>query len=212
MATIRMAALLALTVGLSCPGVDLKAQESAPFAAAQQARHASATVAKTVPGTSDLATDPKAAAPPRAMRRTELGSRQPPPPILPDEFVPSHLANRAMAVMGLLIVGCIAAIWFGQRYSRTGRSRSSSSDLQVLDTLSIAPRCCVHLLNVGGQKYLVARDQAGIKSVTAVSAFAATLDDLADNRVDSAHDDAMRSLTTRSWANRSDSWSSTLNR
>jgi flagellar biogenesis protein FliO len=207
-----MTALLALTVGLSCPGADLKAQESAPFAAAQQARQLSATVAKTVPGTSDLATDLEAAAPLRDMRGRERGSRQQPPPILPEKFVPSHLANRAMAVMGLLIVGCIAAIWYGQRYSRTGRSRSSSSALQVLDTLSIAPRCCVHLLNVGGQKYLVARDQAGIKSVTAVNAFAATLDDLADNHVDSAHDAAMPSLTNRSWANRSDSWSSTINR
>ena len=142
----------------------------------------------------------------------ETAARQPPPPILPGEFVPAHLANRAMSVMGLLIIACIGAIWYGQRYSRAGRSGNSAGDMKVLETLSIAPRCCVHLLTVGGQKYLVARDQAGIKSVTAVSAFATTLDDLADRSVEPAQDATPPSVTNRSWASRSDQWASTLNR
>ncbi len=210
---LRRTTLLAVTVGVSLLSFPLMAQDGPASATSNLAVEPSAAVRVAAAASAAVRSDSRV--PPQQLRETDaLGrsDRQQPPSILPNEFVPSHLANRAMTVMGILIAACIGAIWYGQRHSRAGRLRSSSSDLQVIDTLSIAPRCCVHLLSVGGQKYLVARDQAGIKSVTAVSAFASTLDDLTNNPEDSAQDVASSSLKSRSWARRSDQWSSTLNR
>ena len=211
MRTLRKAALLAMTLGLLFSS-NLQAQQPQPTTTPKATQQPAATVAKQTPLSRQLTKRQAAPSRLRDTRASKPSDRQPPPPILPEEFVPSRLANRAMTVMGLLIAACIGAIWYGQRHSKAGRLGSSSGDLQVLDTLSIAPRCCVHLLRVGGQKYLVARDQAGIKSVTAVSAFAATLDDLADNRVDASQDVAAPSVTDRSWASRSEQWRPTLNR
>lgn len=49
--------------------------------------------------------------------------------------------------------------------------------MSLVDTLSLAPRCALQLVHVDGQRFLVARDATGVRSITPVNSFADTLED-----------------------------------
>lgn len=81
-----------------------------------------------------------------------------------------HLVRRAL--IGTLLAGALAGVLFfavgGKRKAlgRTlGRGSSAEGPLELLATLSIAPRCSISLLQVQGQAVLVARDASGVKNM-----------------------------------------------
>jgi flagellar biogenesis protein FliO len=65
-----------------------------------------------------------------------------------------------------------------RRVRQGGSGRTSSSEMKVLETLHLAPRCALQLIQVDAQRFLVARDAHGLRSVTAVNSFAETLEAL----------------------------------
>jgi hypothetical protein len=50
--------------------------------------------------------------------------------------------------------------------------------MALLDTLNLAPRCTLQLIRIDNQKFLVARDAGGVRSVTPVQSFAETIDQI----------------------------------
>jgi flagellar biogenesis protein FliO len=129
-----------------------------------------------------------------------------PPRLLPDQFPISHLVRRTMIISGMLMLATVTSLWLGYRR----RSRGSSSDhertlVQVLHTLTVAPRCCLHLVQVEEQRFLVARDATGWKSVTPVQTFAAQLEAEEQNLGDSAAGQPLELPPDRSFL-RSERW------
>jgi hypothetical protein len=98
-------------------------------------------------------------------------------PRFPQHINASYLVRRTVIISGLLIVASAISLWLGhRRRAGTGQGEGAASPLQILSTVTVAPRCCLHLVRVADHKFLVARDSSGWKSVTAVDSFAANLD------------------------------------
>lgn len=105
-------------------------------------------------------------------------SRREQPPLWPSQFSISQLVGRTLVVSGLLAVACVVSLWLGNRRLRSGQgSGAAGVSMRLVDTLLVAPRCCLHVVTVDGQKFLLARDATGWKSVTAVSSFGANLEE-----------------------------------
>ena len=116
-------------------------------------------------------------APPSLFGEDEEGNLGFAGPQLPANFGASYLVRRTVIVSLLLIVASAASLWLGyRRRGSTGQRDGAASPLQILQTLTVAPRCALHLVQVEGHKFLVASDSSGWKSVTAVDSFATTFE------------------------------------
>lgn len=99
------------------------------------------------------------------------------PPLLPPQFNASQLVRRTVIVSGMLSVASAASLWLGYRRRSKGLSGDgTATPLQLLHTLSISPKCCLYLVRVEDQKFLMASDASGWKSVTAIDSITANFD------------------------------------
>lgn len=80
------------------------------------------------------------------------------------------LVTTAFAGIGLVVVA------LAHRVQIRRRSSQKTGSMALLDTLHLAPRCTLQLIRIDSQKFLVARDAGGVRSVTPVQSFAETID------------------------------------
>ena len=89
------------------------------------------------------------------------------------------------AVVAIVLSGGLAIALFlavGKR-SMSAKGSGSAADLELLGTLSLAPRCCVSLIRAQHQTILVARDSSGVKQMIVLGGgFEALLDQEASSR------------------------------
>lgn len=98
------------------------------------------------------------------------------PPELPTEYDLGGLLRRTIAVSCFLAAACLGCfIWAhfrqGHQFARTTRPRQ----MELVESIVVAPRCFLHLVLVDGQRFLVARDPNGFHGITPVTSFAGSL-------------------------------------
>jgi hypothetical protein len=91
----------------------------------------------------------------------------------PNDPLPKNLVGRTLLVTaGFAIIGMVIAsaahIFGSKRPSVRGKKTSS---MALVDTLTLAPRCSLQLVSIDSQRFLVARDASGVRSVTPVTRF-----------------------------------------
>lgn len=95
-----------------------------------------------------------------------------PPPAF--EFAPdmdvSGLLGRL--VLGLVLATSLffALILFTRFTNARKRNASRWGEMEVLDTVYVAPRCCLHLVSVQDQLVLVGRDASGMREIVPIRA------------------------------------------
>jgi len=73
---------------------------------------------------------------------------------------------RRLVVGGLLSTALVLVLlFFGIGKFRGERSNVSAGKMELLDTLQLAPRCCLHLVRVRDRILVVGRDAAGMQQV-----------------------------------------------
>ena len=86
----------------------------------------------------------------------------------PDGSVDAGATLRGLAEgTGLVLALCVVGLW-GLRHWLVKRNQPAGSgqSLRRIDSLALPQRCQVHLLEVQGQRVLVAMDAGGLKGVT----------------------------------------------
>lgn len=75
------------------------------------------------------------------------------------------LLRRLLA--GVLLSGALFVALFFLRTGKLRRfgKRDGDGTMELLDTLVLAPRCCLHLVRVRDQVLIVGRDAAGMQQV-----------------------------------------------
>ncbi|MCA9169738.1 MAG: FliO/MopB family protein [Planctomycetales bacterium] len=87
------------------------------------------------------------------------------------EFSTERLVGRSLLATCGLATACLLALWSSRRVRAQRGSAANMASMAVLETLNLAPRCSLQLVRVDGQKFLVARDTSGVRSITPVSSF-----------------------------------------
>jgi flagellar biogenesis protein FliO len=86
---------------------------------------------------------------------------------------------KTIAATSMFAAACLLIVALRHRFKRHGaRGTLARPALAVIDSLVLAPRCCLQLVQVESQKFLVARDGSIVRSVTPVHSFAETLQDV----------------------------------
>ena len=80
------------------------------------------------------------------------------------------LSIRRKLVAAILIIGG-GLFAVHQLLRRRTQSHDGSEDVELISTLTFAPRCCLSLVRACGQTLLVARDASGIKNVILLEQF-----------------------------------------
>lgn len=147
------------------PAIPMATPAQLPAAVSGQDVQASQTshISKHLPSTSDVAL------------ASVLESRQ--PDFLGD-FDVRDMAIRTVLCSVLMIGVCFASLlllkqWTGNRAAVHACGRR----IKVIETLSLAQRCQLQLIQVDDQKVLVGFDPAGLKAVLPMSSFASELRD-----------------------------------
>lgn len=71
------------------------------------------------------------------------------------------MAIGLSSLLGIALFLCV-------RKNRPDALSSKSTDLELVSTLSLAPRCCLTLVRVQGRSILVARDASGVKEMVVI--------------------------------------------
>ncbi len=114
----------------------------------------------------------------------------------PEPMDMNGMVTRTIVATGLVLGACFLILQLGKRFSRGGGILGSEGkNMRLIESLSVAPRCFVQLLQVGDNRVLVAVDAGGVKSVLPLhDSFDSTLeatesnDDSASGQVDSSID------------------------
>jgi flagellar biogenesis protein FliO len=127
--------------------------------------------------------EPAAAVPTSELAQEKKDTLEYNPPALPDMPSPGSMFLRLALGTIFVLVLCAGTLWAGKRWIRPlttpiGENRR----LRVLESLPLAGRCSVFLLQAGGTKVLVGVDQAGIKALLPLpQLFDGALAELEDN-------------------------------
>jgi hypothetical protein len=98
------------------------------------------------------------------------------PPEFPTEYDLGGLVRRTVAVSCFLAAACLGCfIWAHFRHGRPFARSPTTRQMELLESIVVAPRCFLHLVLVDGQRFLVARDPSGFHGITPVSSFADSL-------------------------------------
>ena len=91
------------------------------------------------------------------------------PPTWPEPPDLSSLILR-LAVGTAVVLGlCVGMLWLGKRrLRRQAPQGQAGSPLQLVETLTLANRCCLSLLKAGSAQILVAADGSGLKKMVAL--------------------------------------------
>lgn len=94
----------------------------------------------------------------------------------PDDPVDS-LIHRAALAVGLSLVLAVTLAMITLLKRKSFGQHATGGDLEILSTITLAPRCCLTLVKAREQTVLVARDASGVKNMMIVpGGFAAYLD------------------------------------
>ena len=90
------------------------------------------------------------------------------------------LVRRAAIAVGLSLTLAAVLLAITVLKQRTLGQPGDGEDLQILSTISLAPRCCLTLVKAQEQTILVARDSSGVKSMIVVPNHFSSFLDLED--------------------------------
>jgi len=77
------------------------------------------------------------------------------------------MLTRLALGTGFVLALCVGALVLGRRWLRKLPAASSTGrEMRVVETLSLAPRCRVHLVRVGRRRVLVGVDPTGLRAIT----------------------------------------------
>lgn len=89
------------------------------------------------------------------------------PPAWPEPPDPRTLLIRLAIGTVVVLVLCVVVLRFCKGWlTGTARPRPTDSAFQVVDTLALGNRCCLHLVKIGKRQVLVGVDATGLKAVT----------------------------------------------
>ena len=100
------------------------------------------------------------------------------PKVLADEFDLSGLVQRTLGISMVLGAVCIGCMWWS--HSRNGKYSlrdAARKEMLIQETITVAPRCYLHLVKVQDQQFLVTRDATGFKTVAVVNSFESAIED-----------------------------------
>ena len=110
------------------------------------------------------------------------------------------LGRTVLACLALVAVSLVLIVWGRARGLHRRDQRPVTSTMNLLSTMTLAPRCYLQLVSVNDQHFLVARDGTTVRCITPVASFEDSLDSLGDAEVigdrtlaptrDLTHDDA----------------------
>lgn len=113
------------------------------------------------------------------------------------EFDAGRILGRTMLATAGFAAVCLLLLAVAHRVKALRiAARGVLPTMELLDTLVVAPRCTLQLVRVDSQRFLVAKDGSGLRSVTPLSSFTDTLDDVAEPPAEASR----ASLTTSSVA------------
>lgn len=77
------------------------------------------------------------------------------------------LALRLVIGTATVLGACVVSLWLARRWLPHGQpAKKGQGRMKILDTLAVAPRGCVQLIEIEHRLVLIASDAGGIKSVT----------------------------------------------
>jgi flagellar biogenesis protein FliO len=94
------------------------------------------------------------------------------------DFDAGRLVGRTVLVTTSFAAVCAVLLLVIRHVRQQGGLKGSTREMNVLETLTLGPRCVLQLVQVERQRFLVARDAHGVRSVTPVQSFVETLDDI----------------------------------
>ena len=110
------------------------------------------------------------------------------PPTWPETPDTGALLLRLTAGTVTVLVLCVVTLLAGRRWLRGPAPKiAAGSQLQILETVSLGNRCCVHLLRAGQHQIVVGTDGTGMKSLVALpESFEGSLRDAEGDEIQSA--------------------------
>lgn len=96
------------------------------------------------------------------------------------DFDAGRLVGRTIVVTASFAAICTGILLGIRQLRKHGALKGGTSEMKVLETLTVGPRCVLQLVQVERQRFLVARDAHGMRSVTPVQSFVETLDDVSE--------------------------------
>jgi flagellar biogenesis protein FliO len=109
---------------------------------------------------------------PQAPRAAEAAAEEGPgsliytPPTQPAPVDPRWLLVRLVIVTALVLGLAVGSLWLGKRWLVAGAAKAAGpKHMQVIETLPLANRCSVVLIEVGKRQVLVGLDATGLQSM-----------------------------------------------
>ncbi len=185
--------LLASILLMGC-AIPVRADERSPVSLTRQSadqedrgrlqstteiRHERATAAKRLsPSKTTSASEPRKSKPDRPWHEIDDPSVTQPAWLgnAPRDALTQQLVGRTLLVTTVFAGVGLLVVAIAHRVQVRRRSSGQTGSMALLDTLHLAPRCTLQLIRIDSQKFLVARDAGGVRSVTPVQSFAETID------------------------------------
>ncbi len=74
---------------------------------------------------------------------------------------------RMLSVLGAMIGALLLVAWFMKKMMATRIEQiNQTSEIRILESRTIAPKCNIYLLDVRGKQMVVAESQAGVQHLT----------------------------------------------
>lgn len=88
------------------------------------------------------------------------------PEAFPEPINLGSLVLRLFGGTAIVLAACVAFLWFGKNWLNKGVLFSSESNrMRVIETLGLAPGCCVKLIDIDGRRFAAAIDSSGMKEL-----------------------------------------------
>ncbi len=87
-----------------------------------------------------------------------------------------------------VLAACVVSLWAARRWLKNGSVLGTGSGrMQLIESLALANRCSVQLIQVDNRKLLIGLDTSGLKTILPLAdEFASTLDEIKDEGTNSA--------------------------
>jgi flagellar biogenesis protein FliO len=175
---VRCALLLGLLISIAAATPNARAQTGTHVDAASQPQPTAAQPADRLPSAartvSNLFSKQEAGEPAakdaRSANRRDRWTSGPLTYQEPQAPDPADLGGiAARLVLGTVVVlgACVVSLWLARRWLPGGAAPTKGQGrMKVIDTLSLAHRCCLQLVEIEGRQVLIGYDAGGIRTVT----------------------------------------------
>ncbi|MCR9119556.1 MAG: hypothetical protein NXI22_21700 [bacterium] len=87
-------------------------------------------------------------------------------PEFPEPIDLGSIVLRLFGGTAIVLAACVAFMWFGKNWITKGALfQGESNAMRVVETLGLAPGCCLKLVEIDGRRFAAAIDSTGIKEL-----------------------------------------------